>query len=105
MSETPVSIGTPLTKEQTIELNNRAACKDKGDKMFPKGYRDISYIADARRICMKCEVKELCAQYTFQWNPLELHGIWAGKSPRQNVAYAKKEGIIPTKDPLTAIWD
>lgn len=81
-----------------------AACKNLGHHMFPRRHKDISYITQARQICRGCPVKEECLEEALDYPTTDMHGVWAGLTPRQLAAEQKKRGIIPTKPTIAQIW-
>ena len=61
----------------SLEWKNYALCKDRGDLFFPE-YEDPKLedkIKEARSICNKCPVKDICKDY----GSLEEFGIWGGE--------------------------
>lgn len=77
-----------------------ANCKGKTDLMFPKDYKDITYIREARQICAGCTVKEQCLEYALTYPATDMHGVWAGMTSRQLAAEQKRRGITPSKPSL-----
>ena len=67
-------------------------------------HKDISYVKEARRICRECNVREECLQEALRWPTTDMHGVWAGLTPRQLAAEQQKRGIIPSKPTLAEIW-
>ena len=74
-----------------------ASCRNQSEKMFPRWHKDISYIPEARALCRSCPVKEPCLTYALEFPPSDMHGVWAGKTPRQLAAEQKKRGICATR--------
>lgn len=97
------SLSSPKSTN-TPHWSMRAACADKGDKMFPKGHKDLSYITEARRICRSCPVRKDCLEYALSFPTSDLHGVWAGLTPRQLAAEAQRLGVTPEKFTLAQVW-
>jgi WhiB family redox-sensing transcriptional regulator len=72
--------------------------------MFPKGHKDLSYISEARRICRTCPVRKDCLEYALSFPTSDLHGVWAGLTPRQLSAEAQRLGISPERFTLAQVW-
>ncbi len=92
----------------TIDKTNwrdDANCLGLGHQMFPRRHKDISYITIARQICRDCDVREPCLDNALQYPPTDMHGVWAGLTPRQLAAEQKRRGIIPSKPTLAQIWN
>lgn len=81
-----------------------AACLGQTDKMFPKGYKDISYIPGARALCRGCPVRENCLDYILQFPASDLHGVTGGLTPRQIAAEQKRRGIVPSHPTNAAMF-
>lgn len=81
-----------------------AACKGKTDLFFPNGHKDITYIAGARKICRSCPVKSQCLDYALEFPHTDIHGVWAGLTPRQLGAEQKKRNITPKRATIAKIW-
>jgi hypothetical protein len=102
-----------FTDEQTIELKSpgegrwqdKANCQGMGKDMFPKKHKDISYISKARKICKECEVKEECLIEALDYPTTDMHGVWAGLTPRQLLREQQKRNITPTKPTIAQIWN
>ena len=45
--------------------------------------------ARARVICFQCPVRFQCYEYSMQWHPRDLPGIWAGLSERERLTIQK----------------
>ena len=86
------------------EWMDDANCKGKGDLMFPKYHKDASYIEQARRLCKGCSVKDECLSYALEFPPADMHGVWAGLTPRQLAAEQRARGIKATRPTLAAMW-
>ena len=80
-----------------------AACRGKTDKMFPNGFNDKTYTAEARKICEACPVRQQCLDYALSFYPTEMHGVWAGFTPNQLAREQRKRGIAPTKSTYVEI--
>lgn len=74
-----------------------AACKGKTHLMFPKEHKDISYIHEARALCDECCVRPNCKEYVLDFPAADLHGVWAGMTPRQVAAEQKRLGVRPSR--------
>jgi hypothetical protein len=83
----------------------QAACRGQADKMFPKGHKDVTYVTEARKICRACPVRPECTEYTLGWPATDLHGMWAGMTPRQVGREQQRRGITPTRLTISALWD
>ena len=81
-----------------------AACKGLTNLMFPKEHKDITYIAEARRICSNCPVKEPCLEYALEFPAADMHGVWAGLTSRQLAAEQRRRGVKPTRPTLAQMW-
>lgn len=105
MTETKVAVRSYSAAEINAgEWMEEAACKNKTDLFFPKRHKDITYIAEARRICRGCPVVDPCLEYALMFPHQDMHGVWAGKTPRQLGAEQKRRGIQPTKPTLAKLW-
>jgi WhiB family transcriptional regulator, redox-sensing transcriptional regulator len=83
---------------------NQAACKGSTHKMFPREHKDITYIPEARNICNHCPVKPQCLDYALTFPPGDMHGVWAGLTPRQIAAEQKRRKLRPTVPTLAQMW-
>jgi WhiB family redox-sensing transcriptional regulator len=81
-----------------------ANCKGATHLMFPKAHKDITYIAEARRICNECTVKDYCLDYALTHPAGDMHGVWAGLTPRQLAAEQRRRNIRPTVPTLAQMW-
>ena len=90
--------------EHPPHWSDNAACKDNVDKMFPKEHKDLSYISDARRMCRSCLVRQECLEYALSFPASDLHGVWAGLTPRQLAAEANRRGVRPERFTLAQVW-
>ena len=72
--------------------------------MFPQGHKDLSYISEARRICRTCPVRKECLEYALSFPASDLHGVWAGLTPRQIAAEAQRRGVKPERFTLAQVW-
>lgn len=79
------------------EWMDDAACRGQSEKMFPQYHKDISYIPDARALCRGCEVRNPCLDYALEFPPSDMHGVWAGLTPRQLAAEQRRRGVTPTR--------
>ena len=92
------------TPEKPPHWSDQAACKGSVDKMFPKEHKDLSYISDARRMCRSCLVRKDCLEYALSFPASDLHGVWAGLTPRQLAAEANRRGVRPERFTLAQVW-
>lgn len=83
---------------------DQAACRGRSMEMFPRYVKDISYITVARQICRSCPVQEPCLDYALLWPSTDMHGVWAGKTPRQLAAEQQKRGIKNIRPTVAQIW-
>jgi WhiB family redox-sensing transcriptional regulator len=83
---------------------SHAACKGLTNLMFPKEHKDITYIAEARRICSNCPVKPQCLEYALEFPAADMHGVWAGLTSRQLAAEQRRRGIKPIRPTLAQMW-
>jgi len=81
-----------------------AACRGLTHLMFPKEHKDITYIAEARRICSDCPVKAQCLEYALEFPPADMHGVWAGLTSRQLAAEQRRRKIRPIRPTLAQMW-
>lgn len=86
------------------EWMDRARCKGMTHKMFPREHKDITYIQEARLICSECDVIEQCLDYALSFPSGDMHGVWAGLTPRQLVSEQRKRKIRPTVPTLAQMW-
>lgn len=82
----------------------RAACRGRTNEMFPRYHKDISYISTARAICRSCPVTEECLDYALQWPSTDMHGVWAGLTPRQLAAEQQRRQIVTIRPTVAQIW-
>lgn len=87
-----------------MEWRDEAACTGQTNAMFPKNYKDITYIPYARSLCRTCPVKTECLEYALEFPAADMHGVWAGLTPRQLAAEQRKRGIRPTRPTLAQMW-
>tara|TARA_B100000029_G_scaffold505788_1_gene587145 strand:+ start:8654 stop:9028 length:375 start_codon:yes stop_codon:yes gene_type:complete len=80
-----------------VNWKDKANCSGKSHLMFPKKHKDITYISEARRICRACSVKSECLKYALEYPAADMHGVWAGLTPRQLAKEQKARGVAPTK--------
>ena len=81
-----------------------AACRGVTELMFPQGHKDVSYIKGARTVCRGCPVRDQCKDYALSFPAADMHGVWAGMTPRQLAAEQKRLGVRPTQPTLAAIF-
>jgi WhiB family redox-sensing transcriptional regulator len=81
-----------------------ARCSGVTHMMFPVGHKDITYITPAREICSQCPVTTECLDYALTFPAGDMHGVWAGMTPRQLAAEQRRRKIRPTKPTLAEMW-
>ena len=72
--------------------------------MFPKGHKDISYLALARSICRECPVKTECLEYALEFPPADMHGVWAGLTSRQLLDEQRRRGVVAVRPTIAGLW-
>ena len=72
--------------------------------MFPQYHKDATYIEQARKLCKTCPVKTQCLNYALEFPPADMHGVWAGHTPRQLAAEQRNRGIKAIRPTLAAMW-
>lgn len=94
------------TRHTDIQENwqQHAACKGSTHLMFPREHKDITYIPVARAICAKCPVRTQCLDHALTYPAGDMHGVWAGFTPRQLAQEQLKRGITPTVPTLAQMW-
>ena len=100
----PNSPQNPPPETPKYHWSQDALCKGKTDKMFPREHKDLSYISEARRMCRQCPVRKECLDYALSFPASDQHGVWAGLTPRQLDAEAKRRGVRPGKFTLAQVW-
>ena len=88
----------------TTDWRNNANCTGKTNQMFPKNYKDITYIPQARKLCRTCPVKTQCLEYALEFPAADMHGVWAGLTPRQLAAEQRRRGVRPSRPTLAQLW-
>lgn len=99
----PQPLDNPQRRD-TQQWATRAACKGATHHMFPAHHKDTQYIIQARRICNDCPVTTQCLDYALQFPPADMHGVWAGLTPRQLAAEQHRRGIRPTRPTIAQLW-
>lgn len=104
------NIARPIVQHTTdpVESTNwreHANCLGLNHQMFPRRHKDISYITIARQICRDCSVQEPCLDNALEYPTTDMHGVWAGLTPRQLAAKQHERGITPSKPTLAQIWN
>ena len=92
-----------IDPKDTTWMDN-ANCKGKTNQMFPKDYKDITYIKQARQICAECTVKPQCLTYALQYPTADMHGVWAGLTSRQLLNEQRRRGLTPTKPSIAQMF-
>lgn len=72
--------------------------------MFPSTHKDTQYINGARRICAECEVRAECLAYALEFPAADMHGVWAGLTPRQLAAEQRRLGVRPCRPTIAQLW-
>lgn len=72
--------------------------------MFPAHHKDTQYITQARQLCNTCPVKPECLDYALEFPSADMHGVWAGLTPRQLAAEQRRRGIRPTRPTIAQLW-
>jgi len=88
----------------TTNWQHQANCKNKTHLMFPRQYKDITYIPHARQLCRTCPVKTQCLEYALEFPAADMHGVWAGLTPRQLAAEQRRRGVRPVRATLAQLW-
>lgn len=86
------------------EWMEHARCKGVTHLMFPREHKDITYIAMARVICGECSVSIECLDYALTFPAGDMHGVWAGYTPRQLAREQAERGIRPSVPTLAQMW-
>lgn len=94
----------PQTPSNPQHWSDEALCKGHVDMMFPREHKDLSYISDARRLCRQCPVRKECLEYALSFPASDQHGVWAGLTPRQLDAEAKRRGVRVERFTLAQVW-
>ena len=72
-----------------------AACRGVGVDLF---YSDEPEdIADAKALCSRCEVRELCREYAATWNDSE--GLWGGETAEERQRHLEDCHLFPETAP------
>ena len=80
---------------------------DDEPEVRPEEVRDkqvLIRVSEARRICRQCDVRKECLDYALSFPPSDLHGVWAGLTPRQLAAEASRRGVKASKFTLAQVW-
>ena len=94
-----------MTTEQDKQAwTHQAACKGNTKAMFPAHHKDTQYINAARRICDECTVRRECLNYALEFPAADMHGVWAGLTPRQLSAEQRRRGVRPTRPTISQMW-
>lgn len=72
--------------------------------MFPAHHKDTQYILQARRICNDCTVRTRCLEYALEFPAADMHGVWAGLTPRQLAAEQRRRGLRPSRPTIAQLW-
>jgi non-ribosomal peptide synthetase component E (peptide arylation enzyme) len=95
---------TPTSDIQSQAWMKKAGCRGATHKMFPREHKDITYINDARAICAECTVKEECLNYVMEFPMGDIHGVWAGMTPRQLATEQVRRRKKPSIPTLAQAW-
>lgn len=66
-----------------------ARCREVDPELFFPEKSDTVTGAQAKRVCMSCEVRVECLEYALDNN--ELFGIWGGLNPKSRRRYRRKK--------------
>jgi hypothetical protein len=94
----------PTKPNKQHNWKQHAACKNSTHLMFPKQHKDITYIQPAREICNTCTVTKQCLDNALTYPAGDMHGVWAGLTPRQLAAEQRKRKIRPTVPTIAQMW-
>ena len=97
----------PLDKPQrrdTQQWQQHANCKHATHHMFPAHHKDTQYITQARQLCNNCTVRTPCLEYALQFPSADMHGVWAGMTPRQLAAEQRRRGMRPSRPTIAQLW-
>lgn len=78
-----------------MSWQDRASCQGIDTELFftpekaPPGTQ-IPELETIRRMCAMCEVRDKCFEHAIKH---ELHGAWAGTTPRERADYRRERGI------------
>lgn len=89
---------------QSLAWMKKANCRGATAAMFPREHKDITYIPGAREICAACKVREECLDYVMEFPMGDIHGVWAGMTPRQLANEQLRRGKRPTVPTLAQAW-
>ena len=89
---------------ERYEWMDKSACSGKSELMFPQYHKDISYIPEARALCRSCPVKTPCLEYALEFPTSDMHGVWAGLTPRQLAAEQRRRGISPIRPTIAQMF-
>jgi len=92
------------TQQTGTHWQTQANCRNKTHLMFPKRYKDITYIPQARALCRACPVRTDCLEYALEFPAADMHGVWAGLTPRQLAAEQRRRGVGPVRATLAQLW-
>jgi hypothetical protein len=95
---------TRHTDIQPPNWTDKAKCKGATHLMFPRQHKDITYIPIARLICNNCPVQQHCLNYALSYPTGDLHGVWAGQTPRQLANLQQQHNIRPRHQTLAQMW-
>jgi WhiB family redox-sensing transcriptional regulator len=94
-----------MNREQDKQAwTHQAACKGQTHKMFPAHHKDTQYINAARRICDECPVRRDCLNYALEFPAADMHGVWAGLTPRQLAAEQRRRNLRPVRPTISQMW-
>ena len=104
-NKNPKQTTTHTTNVDNTQWMQKANCRGQTHHMFPQHHKDITYIQTAKQICSTCTVQTQCLNYALQHPTADMHGVWAGHTPRQLAAKQKQLGIKPTKPTIAQMWN
>jgi WhiB family redox-sensing transcriptional regulator len=75
-------------------FNGFALCTEVGgDMFFPEPCSQAApQYKEMRKVCIRCEVNEECAEYAIQAN--EQEGMWGGLSPNERKEIRRLRGLL-----------
>lgn len=101
---TPHTDPIKQTDTQAADWTQHANCRGQNHLMFPQHHKDANYIDQARQLCKTCPVHTPCLNYALEFPAADMHGVWAGLTPRQLAAEQKARGIRAIRPTLAAMW-
>lgn len=81
-----------------------ARCKGRTQDMFPKHKGDQEYVKGARELCGSCPVSVECLDYALSFPANDMHGVWAGLTPRELMSEQRRRRIEPSRPSISDVW-